>query len=173
MKPRIAGHLYVGRLLWVVFGHKLVVGRGGWPIILHMWHKHLSKSAFVLISHSQTSITFQCRSRSLLMFLASRLRLVVILWRQNSVLVPGTLPFKQECPCQKHPFMNMMVLKRGNTISGLPGKYLACKRNLRPVLCNAFRRRISGEVFLPWIEAILALRSFGERKSAKGSPVGM
>jgi len=79
--------------------------------------------------HSHTVMIFQpCFFNARIAF-ASLALLVFILCSHQSVLVLGTVKYLQLLwPCQKHPWMKMMVLYLGITMSGWPGSSLSCTR---------------------------------------------
>lgn len=65
---------------------------------------------------------------------------------QNSRRVAGSFPFRQACPCQKHPLMNMTDLCLRKTMSGEPGSLWSCNRNRKPSACSSLRTANSGAV---------------------------
>ncbi len=48
------------------------------------------------------------------------------------------------CECQKQPCTKIAARRRGNTMSGLPGKSVRCKRKRYPIACSALRTARSG-----------------------------
>ena len=66
---------------------------------------------------------------------------------QNRPLVLGVVASGHPlCRCQKHPCTKIILLRDGNTISGVPGKSLLCRRNLYPRACRTLRTFSSGVV---------------------------
>lgn len=104
--------------------------------------------SILLISHCHIIITFQPSFTSKSEFLASRDLLFDIFSFQKSVFEDGNFPFLQLCPCQKHPFTNIIILYLGKTISGLPGNVLTLIRYLNPFENKNLRTKISGLVSL-------------------------
>ena len=69
----------------------------------------------------------------------------------------------------------MIIRYFGRTISGRPGRSVACNRNRKPSLWRAFLTSISGFVFVDRIRAMFAERaavvlSFGDAISGFGLP---
>jgi hypothetical protein len=62
---------------------------------------------------------------------------------QYSAFDDGLLPRIQSWPCQKQLLTNKTTLNRGNTTSGVPGKFLTCSLNRYPFVCNSLRTRHS------------------------------
>jgi hypothetical protein len=108
--------------------------------------------------HSQTVIIFQPSFLNAFTAFISLALLVFILFSHQVVLVFGTTKYLQLlCPCQKQPWIKMMVLYFGNTISGLPGNVFLCQvwccRFVSATYCkNGFSYRVhqpSGKVTSP------------------------
>lgn len=85
---------------------------------------------------------------------------------QYSARVIGTDARRQPlCRCQKQPWTKITVRCRVSTMSGVPGSFLGCSLNRKPIWCRACRTRISGLVFCrPTARMIL------ERSASTGSP---
>ena len=114
-----------------------------------------------LIQHSQTTNTFHPSFLSKDKFFLSRPTFPSLLFCQNSALVCGfTLPYLQLCMCQKQPWTKIIFLRRGNTKSGFPDRFLTCNLYLYPILCIKDRTTISGRVSL---SQILAVSNFSFR----------
>lgn len=118
-----------------------------WSVVIRFW----SVWSFFLgfSSHCQITITrhpiFSNKEKVIL----SRSTFPYIFLLQNSRLVSGIVAYLQsECPCQKHPLMNMTVLYFGRTMSGLPGKSFRCNRKRKPFANKKRRTKTSGLVFL-------------------------
>ena len=119
-----------------------------------------------LSSHSQMTITFHPWSFSNSSDLASRATFRSNFSCQNPVLLFGVVATLQpSCLCQKHPWTKTAVRYLGNTMSGLPGRSLRCRRNLKPIAWSSRRSATSGEVFLERIRDMRSDRSAGLRKS--------
>lgn len=116
----------------------------------------------LFISHSHRRRTLQpCSQRSCAFFL-SRSMLSANFLNQNSCRVDGIVVYLQPCLCQKHPCTNMAALRPLKTMSGFPGKSLACSRYLYPFAHSHLRTSISGLVLAPLILDILKARCSGE-----------
>jgi len=116
----------------------------------------LISSTAAFNSHSQTTNTFHPACLSFTMASTSLSMFLLILFIHHSFLVLGTTKYRQfEWPCQKHPLMNMAVLYLGSKMSGFPGKFLMCRRYLKPSLKRNFRTISSGLVSLPLILLML------------------
>jgi len=119
-----------------------------------------------LISHSQTTRGYQPISLSSADTLMSRSTLAASFLLQNSVLVCGSLAFRQSaCRCQKQPFTNTTLRFEANTKSGLPGSFLSLTRYRSPCECKNRRTMSSGLVSLPRTLAITWLRFSGAKTS--------
>jgi hypothetical protein len=79
------------------------------------------------VSHSQITRTRQPARRSRSSFSVSRSTLRESFAAQNSLRVVGKVDFRHPlCWCQKQPWTKTTDLKRGKTMSGLPGKSSRC-----------------------------------------------
>ncbi len=81
--------------------------------------------------HSQSVMTdHPCLRKSFLVSLS------LSVLRNNFVVQKDRLDFgrvarlQSGCWCQKHPLINTTFLRRGKMMSGLPGRFFACNRNL-------------------------------------------
>ena len=100
-------------------------------------------------SHCQTIITFQFFSLNNFMTRRSRALFCSNLAVQNSLCVAGVEAYLQPgWRCQKHPWTKITARYLGNTISGEPGKSLACNRKRYPMPCRSERTCFSGLVFV-------------------------
>jgi hypothetical protein len=112
-----------------------------------------------LSAHSHTTSTRHAALVRLRIAATSRSLLAESLASQNSVRVAGSLNNGHPlCRCQKQPCTKMAACHFGKTISGLPGRPLACKRKRSPACHSARLTRSSGPVFLPRIFDIAAER---------------
>jgi len=79
--------------------------------------------------HSQATVLDQparCKSSRLRV---SRMRFSAIFGAENSNRVLGNWPDRHPWPCQKQPWTKIAFLRRGKTMSGLPGKSPRWRRN--------------------------------------------
>lgn len=67
--------------------------------------------------------------------------------------------------CQKQPCTNSAILCRGNTRSGVPGRFRRWSRKRRPSACATFLTRISADVFFEPILDISQDRLSGVKRS--------
>src|SRR5687767_14488378 len=80
-------------------------------------------------SHSQTITDFHPSLRSARRCTLSRAALPVSFSSQNSRRFVGVVQFLHPLwRCQKQPWTKITVLYFGRTISGLPGRFLTCRR---------------------------------------------
>lgn len=124
-----------------------------------------SSSVKSLVSHCQTVSTPQPRSLRALSFWRSRSRFRSNFGPQKSSLDLGGRPLEHPWACQKQPWTKITFRRPGRTISGLPGRFFRWSRNRYP---NRWSIRLtinSGEVCLPLIRDISALRLWGLRLS--------
>ena len=115
---------------------------------------------------SQSLITCQPISESLVSASMSRFLFRSILWLQYSSLLFGIWPWIGH-PCQKHPSTKIAIFCFGKIISGLPGREeYPLTLYLNPDAHKALLRSISGFVFLGRIRLIILLRVSFEILSA-------
>ena len=118
-----------------------------WSAVISFWS--VRSFVFGFSSHCHIIITRQPIFFSEENVISSRSILPDILSLQKSWLVSGIVAYLQsECPCQKHPLMNITVLYLGRTMSGLPGNPFWCNRKRKPFANKKRRTKTSGLVFL-------------------------
>lgn len=110
-------------------------------------------------SHSHTTRTRQPNALSAAELRRSREALEVSLESQNPRRVFGTTAFAQfGCLCQKQPWTKIAVLKRGRTMSGLPGRSVLRREKRKPSRCIMDRTLNSGPVLQLLIRLMFQLR---------------
>lgn len=120
-------------------------------------------------AHSHTTRTRHPASDRSPIALASLRWLACSFDSQNSGLVAGNRNNGQPSwRCQKHPCTKTAAFQRRSTISGRPGKVLACKRKRSPADQSARRTSSSGAVSLLRMRDIAAERCSLLRVSAIG-----
>jgi hypothetical protein len=118
--------------------------------------------------HSRTTRTRHPNSVNCPLWLRSRRLFTSSFSFQKSILDLGSLAILHpSCPCQKHPCMKITACLEGKTMSGVPGRFLTCRRYRKPIPWTRRRSFISGAVSLPRILDMRSLRSLGERVSTK------
>lgn len=123
------------------------------------------------VAHSQTTSTRHPASLSSLICLKSRSVFRVSFSCQNSVLDFGRRKFRHPLwACQKHPWMSITDLYFGRTMSGEPGRSLACRRYLKPEAWSPWRTTISGFVFREPIRDIISDLFIGAFSAKQFSP---
>ena len=108
------------------------------------WASKASVSSFRRHSHTTNTVHPRACSRS--RFAASRAMLPSSLRFQNSALVEGRRPFRQSCPCQKHPCTKTAVRYLRSARSGAPGRRRTFRRYRKPSRHTALRTCLSASV---------------------------
>jgi hypothetical protein len=108
-------------------------------------------------AHSHMTNGVQPAASNPSMLSRSRRRLRSSFGSQKLRFVAGRFDLAHPCPCQKQPCTKMAMRKRGNTISGLPGKFRACRRKRKPARKSARLTCSSGDVSRPRIAAMFRL----------------
>ena len=96
-----------------------------------------------LISCSQMTIVSMPRSSSNPLVRESRSRFIVNFLAQNSPFALGSGRAHEGHRCQKQPLIEIASAKRGNRMSGLPGRRGCTRYPLAPAAHNAFRNATS------------------------------
>jgi len=102
------------------------------------------------MSVSQSRITVHPSRRSIRVFRRSRAMLASIFASQYCAFVPLASRSRRRSqlrPCQKSPSQNTTTRALRNTMSGFPGRSVACSRYRAPERHNCFRRISSARVF--------------------------
>jgi hypothetical protein len=121
-------------------------------------------------SHSHSSKTDHPSDRSAFRTALSRFRFRLSFAVQYALFVFGRDASLHVCPCQKQPCTMMILLNRLKTISGRPGKSLACNRKRYPKRCRIDLTVFSGRVSLLLILDITTDRLRCEKTSIYDLP---
>lgn len=125
------------------------------------WANFLARASVQPTSHSQTIRLDHPSFLSWRRLFLSRFLLLSIFSFQKAALVCGRRPFWHACPCQKHPWTKITFLREEKTRSGVPGRFLACRRKRYPIRWTSDRTANSGFVSFERICDISRLRCSG------------